>query len=451
LKDAHVHFRTILAFGTLAFPIGMIALPVAIYLAPLYSGNLGIGLGVVGTALIATRLLDFVTDPLIGIISDRWRPSIGRRRVWLIIGTLTLGGGIYMLFCPPPGINAVYFVVAVSFAYFGLTTVRLPYTAWAAELSPDYHIRTKISSTTQFFGISGLLASTLIPTYLIAEYGASPADIMRAIGWTIIILLPIMSTIVFFSVPEPKAPPKSRNFDFIAAAKMLAANGPFVRLSLAGLVAGLGEAFRQSTTVFFARDVVGLENIGQVYFFYFTAGLIFVPAWAWLAKKIEKHNALILSLLIVATTNGLMYFVSSGDIAAFYTLFILKGLCFGGIVVLPYAMIADTVDVDTADTLDRQQGLFYSVEAMVAKLGSAVGAGLPLILLSIVGYNAAGETDPDALYSITVIYSVFPAAFVLIAAFMVRGYSLTEAKQRELRSQIEQKQADASDEEPAKA
>lgn len=95
----------------------MIGLPIAIYLAPLYSGQLEIGLGIIGAALIGTRLLDFITDPLIGIVSDRWRPKMGRRRVWLIIGTLTLGAGIYMLFCPPAGINAVYFVLAVSLAY----------------------------------------------------------------------------------------------------------------------------------------------------------------------------------------------------------------------------------------------------------------------------------------------------------------------------------------------
>ena len=441
MREISINFRTILAFSTIAFPIGMISLPVAIYLAPLYSGHIGIGLGIVGAALIATRLLDFVTDPLIGIISDRWRPSIGRRRVWLIIGTITLGGGIYMLFCPPDGVNAVYFVLAVSFAYFGITTLRLPYTAWAAELSPDYHIRTKVSSTTQFFGICGLLASTLIPTYLIAQYGASPQEIMRAIGWTIIILLPITSTIVFFTVPEPDAPPTRSSFNMIAASKMLMSNGPFVRLSLAGLVAGLGEAFRQSTTVFFARDVVGLENIGQVYFFYFVSGLVMVPAWAWLAKKIEKHRALFVALAIVGVTNGLMYFASAGDVLLFYILFVIKGMCFGGVYVLPYAMIADTVDVDTADTLDRQQGLFYSVEAMVQKLGGAVGAGLPLILLSMVGYTAAGETDPEALHSLALIYSIFPAIFVMIAAYMIWNYSLTEAKQKQLRDRIIEKQS----------
>ena len=445
MSNHSVAFRTILAFGTIAFPLGMIGLPVAIYLAPLYSGHLGIGLGIVGAALIGTRLLDFVTDPLIGIVSDRWRPSIGRRRVWLIIGTLTLGGGIYMLFCPPGEVNAVYFVVAVSFAYFGLTTLRLPYTAWAAELSPDYHVRTKISSTTQFFAIFGLLASTLVPAYLIAQYDASPVDIMRALGWIIMILLPITSTIVFFTVPEPEAPPKSEKFNAANAAKMLMSNGPFVRLTLASLIATLGEAFRQSTTVFFARDVVGLENIGQVYFFYFAAGLVTVPLWTMFAGRIEKHRALTFALVIVAITNALMFFLSHGDVAAFYVLFVAKGMCYGGVVVLPYAMIADTVDMDTADTLDRQQGLFYSVEAMVQKLGSAVGAGLPLILLAMVGYNAAGETNVDALHSLSVIYSLLPSVFILIAAYMIWGYSLTEAKQEELRKQIAEKQTALSE------
>ena len=436
MDDASIKFRTILLFGTVAFPLGMIGLPIAIYLAPLYSGQLGIGLGIIGAALIGTRLLDFITDPLIGILSDRWRPKMGRRRVWLIIGTLTLGAGIYMLFCPPTGINAVYFVLAVSLAYLGLTTLRLPYTAWAAEISSDYHARTKISSTTQFFAISGLLASTIIPAVLIARYGANSLEIMRAIGWTIIVLLPITSTIVYFTVPEPAAPTTTTKFDFRKAAVTILTNGPFIRLTLASLVATLGETFRQSTTIFFARDVVGVQNIGQVYLFYFIAALIFIPVWSVLAKRLEKHRALILALLIVALTNGLMVFLSAGDNALFYALFVLKGACYGGVVVLPYAMIADTVDVDTAESLDRQQGLFYSVEAMVQKLGSALGAGIPLILLAFVGYDAAGETESDPLFALSLIYSLIPSALVLIAAFMVVGYSLTASKQKELRGQI---------------
>lgn len=424
-------------FGTIALPLGMIGLPIAIYLAPLYSGEFGIALGIVGSVLIGTRLLDLVTDPLIGIISDQWRPKIGRRRVWLILGTATLMAGIYMLFLPPAGVGAIYLIIAVSLAYFGLTTLRLPYTAWAAELSPDYHIRTRISSTTQFFGIIGLLASTLIPAWMAGQGSDSSLDIMRAIGLTIVVALPLCSALVFFTVPEPDAPPVATQFRLGKAIRLLVSNGPFVRITLVVLIATIGEAIRQSTTVFFARDLIGVTNVGQIYFYYFVAGLVAVPLWAALARRIEKHRALALALVLVAATNVAMFFLTRGDVAAFTLLFVAKGICFGAILPLPLAMIADTVDVDTADSRDRQQGLFFSAEAMVQKLGYALGAGIPLIILGMAGYNAEGETAAAPLQSLSLIYSMLPAALAMISAVLVWKYSLTADRQAALRREID--------------
>ena len=140
-----VRVSTLMAYGSISLPIGTIGLPVAIYLAPVYSGQLGIGLGIIGWAMIATRLMDFVTDPIIGVLSDRWRPKIGRRRVWLIIGTLVMMSGVYLLFRPHDTVNIAYFLVALSLVYFGYTTLLLPYKAWGAELSEDYHVRTRLS------------------------------------------------------------------------------------------------------------------------------------------------------------------------------------------------------------------------------------------------------------------------------------------------------------------
>jgi len=419
----------------------MIGLPIAIYLAPLYSGHFGISLGIIGAALIGTRLLDLITDPLIGIISDQWRPSIGRRRVWLMIGTLTLMSGIFMLFRPAGDVNALYFIFAVSLAYFGLTTLRLPHIAWAGELSPDYHVRTRITSTLQFFSTIGLLASAVIPALMAGqvEGDVSSLEVMRTIGLVILFLIPITTTLVFFTVPEPDVPPVKSGFNIRDSLMLLAKNGPFVRLSIVILISTLGEAFRQSTTVFFARDVVGHENIGQVYFFYFIAGLITIPFWAWLGKKMEKHRAFAVALFIVAATNAGMLVLSYGQTFEFMLLFTLKGTCFGGILLLPYSMIADTVDIDTANSQDRQQGLFYSVEAMIQKLGFALGAGLPLIVLGWIGYDAAGETNTESLFALSVIYSLVPAVLVFVASVVIWNYSLTAAKQQELRDLIDRK------------
>ena len=443
-EEQQIGFWRILAFGSVQLPLGMIGLPIAIYLAPLYSGQMQLGLQLIGISLILARLSDFITDPIVGIISDRWRPKMGRRRVWLIFGSLTMMAGVYLLFRPSPGIDIVYFLAAVALVYLGYTMLLLPYHAWAAELSEDYHVRTRISSVSQAFSIAGLIASTLIPAYVQMQPGATSADVMSALSVVIIALLPLCAALAFFFVPEPEAPIRKAPFSIAKAMKMLGSNRAFLQVTLLVLVATVGEVFRQTITVFFARDVVGVPNIGVIYFLYFVAALLVVPGWVWLAKRIEKHRALALALVIVALTNALMFFVPKGGVFLFTALFIVKGACYGAVLMLPHAMIADAADIDTADTLDRQQGLFYAVTAMVQKMGYAAGSGLPLLLLGSVGYVSAGENRSEPLLALTISYSVIPAVLVLIAAYMAWHYALTEARHRDIRAEIDARMAAVS-------
>jgi Na+/melibiose symporter-like transporter len=435
--DQPLGFWRILAFGAVQLPLGMIGLPIAIYLAPLYSGQMQLSLQLIGITLILARLSDFITDPLVGVLSDRWRPKIGRRRIWLIFGAVAMMAGVHMLFRPEPGVGIVYFGLAVALVYLGYTLILLPYQAWAAELSPDYHVRTRISSVSQTFSIIGLIASTVIPAYVLTRPGATSADVMAALSIVIIALLPVCAALAFIFVPEPQAPIRKAPFDIRGALRMLAANRAFLNVTLLVLIATVGEVFRQTITVFFARDVVGVSNIGIVYFMYFVAALIVMPGWVWLAKRIEKHRALTVALTIVALTNAAMFFVPQGGVAVFTALFVLKGACYGAVLMLPHAMVADTADIDTAETLDRQQGLFYAALAMVQKLGYALGSGLPLLLLGAVGYMSAGEQRAEPLFALTISYSLIPCALVLVAALMAWRYSLTADRHSAIRAKID--------------
>jgi glycoside/pentoside/hexuronide:cation symporter, GPH family len=428
----------IIAFGSLSLPIGTIGLPIAIYLAPLYSGQLGISLSLIGVAFLFARLLDFVTDPIVGVLSDRWRPRLGRRRVWLIFGTLVMMAGVYLLFRPPSGIGIVYFLGAVSLVYFGYTLLGIPYAAWGAELSGDYNTRTRITSSARLFDIGGLIISTLIPAWVLSRPGASSIDVMHALSAFILIALPAVAAIVFFTVPEPAPPEKQARFDFKSSVKTLAKNGPFAKICLILLIATTGEVFRQTITVFFARDVIGVKNIGAVYVYYFIAAFVMVPAWMWAAQRFQKHRTLTAALVVVALTNGAMMFLSAGQELAFILLFILKGACYGPVLMLPPAMIADTVDLDTAESQDRQQGLFFASAAMIQKIGFALGASLPLILLGWFGYQSSGEVRPEKLFVLTLCYSLIPAAFVFLAARLAFTYSLTAEKHGQVRARIEQ-------------
>lgn len=431
----------VLAFGSVQLPLGTIGLPIAIYLAPLYAGQLGLSLQLIGIAMILARLSDFVTDPIIGVLTDRWRPAIGRRKIWLILGTAVMMLGIFLLFRPLPGATIVYFLAALATVYLGYTMLLLPHASWAGELATDYHARTRISSISQFFSIAGLIVSTLIPTWVLMRQGATSADVMAAISIFVLLALPLCSGLAFAVVPEPKAPIRKAPLNLRAAVRMLASNKAFMIVTVLLMIGTIGEVFRQTITVFFARDVVGVPNIGLIYFIYFVAALVAVPVWTWLANRIEKHRALALALALVALTNAAMFFVGRGQVALFTGLFVLKGVCYGAVLMLPHAMVADTVDIDTAETLDRQQGIFFAAIAMVQKLGYALGAGMPLILLGWVGYNSGGETRADPLLALTISYSIIPSILVFIAAAMALRYGLTSSAHRTIRDRIDMRAA----------
>lgn len=430
-----------IAFGMVQLPLGMIGLPIAIYLAPLYSGQMQLSLQLIGIALILARLSDFVTDPIIGVLSDRWRPKIGRRRIWLIFGSIIMMVGVHALFRPEPGVDILYFGLAVALVYFGYTLILLPCNAWAAELSPDYNTRTRISSISQTFSIIGLIASTAIPAYVLTRPGSTSVEVMAALSWVIVGLIPVCSALAFIFVPEPQAPLRRAQFGIRSTLRMLVANHAFVNVTFLVLIATIGEVFRQTITVFFARDIAGVENIGIIYFMYFVAALLMMPGWVWLAKRIEKHRALALALGVVAATNAAMFFIPKGGASAFSMLFIIKGACYGAVLMLPHAMIADTADIDTAETLDRQQGLFFAALTMVQKLGYALGAGLPLLLLGAFDYNSAAEERELPLFALSVSYSVIPAVLVLVAAVIALRYTLTADRHREIRRKIDAEMA----------
>jgi Na+/melibiose symporter-like transporter len=126
----------LLAYGSVSLPLATIGLPLSIYLAPFYSGALGLPLAQLGIAMMLARLVDIIVDPAIGVISDRWRPSVGRRKFWLPIGVTVMALGTWMLFMPGDGkVGIGYFFLWTTLLYLGFTATKLPYEAWGGRTS----------------------------------------------------------------------------------------------------------------------------------------------------------------------------------------------------------------------------------------------------------------------------------------------------------------------------
>ena len=230
--------KIIYAHGSLGLPLAVIGYPLSIWIPAHYSGGLGLSLATVGTILMLARLTDVVTDPLMGELSDRWRTRIGRRRPWLLMGAPVMMLGVYQLFMPPEGVGLVYFLVWLSVFFLGSTMIALPHRAWGAELSPDYHQRSRVTAAREIYVLVGLMVAAAVPMIveIRADGGAGVADVfttlwndaigafsgdfrdkqvvdratltgpvLAGLAFTIMMVLPLCAAVVLFLVKEPQA------------------------------------------------------------------------------------------------------------------------------------------------------------------------------------------------------------------------------------------------------
>jgi Na+/melibiose symporter-like transporter len=220
-------------------------------------------------------------------------------------------------------------------------------------------------------------------------------------------------------------------------------NGPFKRMILMLLVVVTGEAFRNALSVFFMQHVIQIQGqIGLMYLLYFGIGIVGIPFWLHVGKRIGKHRAFCAALAISSTSILGMFFLGAGQLLPFAVLFAIKGFCFAAFQFLPLSMLADIVDLDTARSREHRTGLFFAISGMAQKAAMALGLGLSLGLLSLVGFDAkAVEHSAHQLLSLRVLYILGPVLLYMTAFFIAWRYPLTAARQERIHGWVVRREA----------
>jgi Na+/melibiose symporter-like transporter len=435
---------TLSIYGMLGLPLALVGYPIAIWLPAFYAGEIGVSLAAVATMLLVAKLSDVVTDPLVGTISDRLRTPFGRRRPLILLGVPVLCGSIWLLFVPMEGADSVYLLLCIAGMYIGTTLVGLPYGAWGAELSPDYHQRARVTAWREQFTLIGLLVAAFIP-FLVEQYGTGDTpSIMRGMALAICISTPIavLMLSLFVKETEPTETAEEARAPFIDGVKKVWVNKPMRMVIGLILIVTLAEAFRNALSLFFMKAVIQADGVGTLYFIYFTAGLAAVPGWLWLGRKLGKHVAFAGTLITVAIISAINMFFTADDYWLFVVFFIFKGACFGGLQFLPLAILSDVIDVETAETGKARAGAYIAFASMTAKISTALGTFLAIRALSFTDFNAKlmAENAFDDLFVLRVLYAIAPAVFFIGAIIIALRFPLTAKVQAELQARIKSAQ-----------
>lgn len=425
----------LIAYGLLGLPLAALGLPLYVYLPTFFVDDIGLSLTAVGAALLAARVVDMLTDPIIGTASDYLPTRWGRRVPWLVAGTPLLMLGTWQLFVPPGDATVAYLLAWSLVTYLGWTLVILPYTAMGAELSPDYHQRSRITASREGFVILGTLLAVGLPGLL--EYqGIERAAALRTLATVLMAFIPLAVAVLLLAVGEP-ARSESRAISLRDGWKILKGNLPFRRLLFGFLLNSLANGLPASLFLLFVTHVLEKQEWTGIYLaVYFLSGVLTLPLWLKISRHVSKHKVWMASMLWASAIFAWVPFLGAGDIWPFMVICLLSGASLGVDQAIPASIQADVIDEDTASGGGGRAGLYFGMWSMATKLSLALAVGIAFPLLEFAGFDAQ-TANGNGLVALALLYGGLPVLFKLASLALVWNFPVDQERQAQLREQIE--------------
>jgi len=480
------------SYGAPAMPLSMITLSLAVFLPAVYADADGFGLSLsfVALTLALSRVFDGLTDPIVGLLSDRTRSRFGRRKPYMLVGLPIFLAGVWLLWVPVIEFKEIsvlgitmnsgypYLLMALVIMYIGATIKDVPYSAMGAELAKGYNERTLVMSWREAFSVSGSLVGAFCPVVILYWGYTKPTDNVYFIAILCCVLMPLFVLNLLFAVKEP--PPKETNVEKMKireSFRYVWANKPYRRLVFIFLFATIGSGLTNSLSFFFVKHVLLAGDLYGLYLApYFLSQILAIPLWFKLSRKIGKHRAtmcaigwyafwscfipliaiapiqwfdsfeisrLVVLLPAAMAADLVNYFagIPTGKFIFFVGVMMLKGSSIGALSALPYAMAADVIDVDTARTGKNQGGAYFSIWTMTRKIAYAAGLASAGIAVGWIAFDSLADpisapNSENSLLWLAIFYSVIPALFKFVAIPLLWSYPLTEAKVRSIQAEI---------------
>jgi GPH family glycoside/pentoside/hexuronide:cation symporter len=438
----------LIAHATMAFPITASQLPLATYLPAIYAREFGISLYVLGAIFLGERIWSTVADPLVGWLCDRTSSRFGRRKVWIAAGTVLFAATYAYLFFPPGDVSPTSLTLALALLFLGWSMIVVPYYAWSGELSPDYHERTRITTYQTVVTSISLLLVLALPA--LAE-NLRPGDHMlqlHAMGAAVIVPMIPACLLMLWSFPDHAGAAPARQdkpMGLGAMARTLLGETALLRIILADFFILFAAAARGGLFIFFAAAVLGMPKLAATLFlFQFVFGLFSAPLWQAISRRLGKTRAVLLTEIIQTVINFALLLVGTGDLTLFLVLALAQGLTQGTGNLILRAMLADAADEFRLRTGSDRTAVLFSLFSISAKAGSALPLGLALPLIAWFGFDPQLASQPQsALMALSLAFALGPGLAHLAAVFLVRGLDMDEARQVEIRRQLEARDCQA--------
>lgn len=436
-----------------ALGVFMIILVLALKMDPFLAGLLA----------AIPRLLDALTDPIMGYISDNTRSKWGRRKPYIFLGSVITGVTFMVMWQLYPEnsqtYNFFYFLALSVVFYIGYTIFATPLIGLGYEMSPDYNERTRLMAVSQWMGqVAWMIAPWFwVIIYNESLFNSAPEGARILSIWVggLCLVLGIMPAFFCKELVLPDVIKNTRlslkdlaanTKEFIIGIKQTISSKPFLKLCGATFLVFNGFqtvaqfAFFIIIFYLFQGDTTAA---GQWPAWFGTVSalataFLVIPIITYASQKIGKKNAFIIATLISMVGYTLKWWGFSP--ANPYLMFLplpLISFGIGGLFTLMMSMTADVCDLDELNNGTRREGTYGAVYWWMVKLGTAVALVTSGAVLNLVGFdkNATVQTM-ETLTNLRIADIAIPVITGFLAIAIMWKYDVTEQKSYEIREML---------------
>lgn len=421
----------------------------------------GLNAGLAGGVWLVGRIWDAINDPLIGSISDRLNSRLGRRRPFLLYGSVPFALTFFLLFVVPPiesraGLVLYYSVVFLVYDTL-YTIVNVPYLALVPELTEGYDERSSLTGwrTAMSFlaqlvtaGAFKLLAENVFGQW----FGGGPDGLrlgylMAAGLWAVSMAVPFIVLALY--VREPDVPPVATPIQPVANFREVFANRPF---RLAALIYLLCFTTGDVILVVLVRYLIdyiqvrpGFDNIFLVVVLIFS--LLSIPFILALMRRTNKRVAYLIGIGFMVLVLTVAMFLGPGDQNRLLLGAGLAGVGFAAMSIIPWAIVADVIDLDELNTGERREGLYTGYLVFLRKLGTGVLVFTVGQLLAATGYissttGSAFVAQPaGALSVMRYLVTVLPAIALSLSLVLAWRFPIDRESHEAVRRALDARRA----------
>jgi len=416
-----------LGYGVGDLGINLYFISAATYLLYFYTDVFGISAAAAASVLLVARIVDAVTDPLMGLIAERTRSRWGRLRPYILFGAVPLGVMAVLTFTTPEtGEVGKIWWAAITYILFGIlyTVVGIPYSALTSSLTNDHQERTLLSTIRMAFAFGGGYAISvgmlpLVGLFDDSQVGFQSVMVLFAIAATALLWL------TFATTEERIQPPASQILKVGDSFKAVFRNPPLLIVILLFTGGMLSFTVRQTVTVYYLKYNVGREDLVALFFgitmpVMFLA-LLVVPR---LASRFGKAGGIMIGAAVTIVGCLGLYVTPYDEITWIFAFSCVMALGGTPIAVLGWAMIPDTVEYAQWKHGLRADGAIFSFASFFQKLAKAIGGAGVAGVLAVAGYVANGDQTGTSLAAIHNLMTLVPAGIMVLMIIAASFYRL---------------------------